>query len=194
MSKGLSEEELDLLEYERELRIYYLKCILMEGSKIILFILAFWKMGLIWEYWMALLALMLLRNHGGGIHCRTYLSCLAVSFTVLYASILAAQNIYLPVIGNILTLAICGYLGYKLVPIVSDSRPDPSPDIVRRSKWITVIIISVFCILICIRPNNLYIKTHSKWPWTFGIKIPSIIFFGEPEYPTAKKKDDKKKK
>lgn len=172
MSKGLSEEELDLLEYERELRIYYLKCILMEGSKIILFILAFWKMGLIWEYWMALLALMLLRNHGGGIHCRTYLSCLAVSFTVLYASILAAQNIYLPAIGNILTLAVCGYLGYKLVPIVSESRPDPTPDIVRRSKWITVIIISVFCILICIRPNNLYINIGV---WTIIIHILQLL-------------------
>lgn len=35
--------------------------------------------------------------------------------------------------------------------------------------------------------------THSKWPWTFGIKIPSMIFFGEPNQPMPKTKKDKKK-
>ena len=68
------------IEYEKKMNEYYLKCFLLEFSKICIFFIFFSLLGLIPEYLIALLSLMLLRSNGGGLHYKHYISCLAVSF------------------------------------------------------------------------------------------------------------------
>lgn len=164
--EDITEEE--LLEYKKELKKYYLTCLWMEGSKIILFFFIFGCMNQMKEFWMALLVLMLLRNNGGGLHCKHYISCFAVSFLVLLGSILIPQYIKLPVKIAAALLVLCAFLGYSLVPIVSESRPEPSPEMVIKSKRITFVIILTFVLLICISPENLYLNIGV---WTIFIHI-----------------------
>lgn len=160
--------EEDLLEYEKELKKYYLTCLLMEGSKTLLFLLIFGYLHLMKEFLMALFTLMVLRNHGGGIHCRHYISCFAVSFIVLYAGITIPLHVRLPLWILLLLLLISTYTGYRLVPIVSESRPEPTPAQTARCRKITVAVILIYSLMVCIRPENSYILIGV---WTIYIHI-----------------------
>lgn len=173
MSKSLTQEEQqELYEYRKEIQIFYLKCLLMEGSKILLFTFTFWKLGLIREYWMTLFVLLLLRTNGGGIHCKHYISCFFVSFVVLYASIVIPLYVHLPSACSLVLLIMSGYLGYRLVPIVSETRPEPSSKVIEKSKRNTVLVISAFFVLICISPYNLYLNIGV---WTIIIHIIQLL-------------------
>lgn len=164
--------EEELLEYKKELQKYYLACLWMEGSKIILFLIIFGAMNLLKEFFMALLVLMLMRNHGGGIHCKHYISCFLVSFGVLLASILIPGYVQLPIWLTVLLLVLCAFAGYRLVPIVSDHRPEPSTEVILRSKRVTLVLILLYCPVICVCPENLYLNIGV---WTIFIHILQLL-------------------
>lgn len=145
-----------LSSYEVKLIKYLFQCIASEGSKIILFFIFFWKMKLLPEFITALILLMLLRSNGGGIHCKHYLSCFMLSFSILYGSILLASNLQMKPIFLQCTILVCAFAGYQLSPVVSSNRPEASEKLIQKCKRNTLIIILLFFILLCIIPNNLY--------------------------------------
>ena len=159
-------------QFNKQLLIYLLKCILLEGSKALLLFVIFFKFDLVREYLVALFFLMLLRNNGGGIHFKHYLSCFAVSFFVLFASIYGAILISLPKLFALGILTICGCMGYKLVPIVSENRPEPSQKLIKRTKRNTCLILLLLFILICICPHSLYLDIGV---WTVMIHICQLL-------------------
>lgn len=165
-------DEDDLSQYKKEMKQYCLVCLWMEGSKVILFLLIFGILNLVPEYLMALFILMLMRNNGGGIHCKHYISCFAVSLLVLIASIFIPKYINISTNIMIVLLIVCAFLGHTLVPIVSENRPAPTDQLIVRCKRTTFIIILLYCLLVCICPKNLYLDIGS---WTIFIHIFQLL-------------------
>lgn len=162
----------ELSEYEKKLQEYYWKCFVSEFSKIILFLIVYMFLNLTMEYFVALFYLMLLRNNGGGLHCKHYISCLLVSFTFISASIfLGIYAVLPPVLPYIITL-LCSVVGYFLVPITSNNRPEATPEQTKMSKRNTVIIILLFLMLMCICPNHTYVNIGF---WTILLHIIQLI-------------------
>ena len=162
----------ELTERERKLNEYYWKCFLSEFSKICIFLVIFILLGLTKEYLFALLYLMILRNNGGGLHCKHYTSCLLVSFTFLYSSIMLAMHITPAKLVACTSIFLCGLLGYFLVPVTSSNRPAATTEQITKCKRNTVIIILIFFILICFCFYNTYILIGY---WTVILHILQLI-------------------
>lgn len=170
MLKSKSKKE--LTERERKLNEYYWKCFLSEFSKICIFLVIFILLGLTKEYLLSLLYLMILRNNGGGLHCKHYISCLLVSFTFLYSSIMLAIHIAPTKPVACTSIFLCALLGYFLVPVTSSNRPAATPTQIAKCKRNTIIIILLFFILICFCPFNTYILIGY---WTVVLHILQLI-------------------
>lgn len=159
-------------EYEKKMNEYYWKCFISEFSKICIFFIIFMLLGLTTEYFIALFFLLPLRNHGGGLHFKHYTSCLIISFSFLYGSIILAQHIMPPKSVMCITCLLCTLIGYCLVPITSSNRPAATPEQVIKSKRNTTIIIILFSTLICICPYNTYFYIGY---WTIILHISQLI-------------------
>lgn len=170
MLKSINKRE--LTERERKLNEYYWKCFLSEFSKVCIFLVIFIFLDLTQEYLFALLYLMILRNSGGGLHCKHYTSCLLVSFMFLYSSIMLAIHIMPTKPVACTSIFLCALLGYCLVPITSSNRPAATPEQITKSKRNTIIIILLFFILICFCPYNTYILIGY---WTVILHIIQLI-------------------
>lgn len=142
--------------YKKQLVKYLFQCIASEGSKIILFSIIFFRFGLLKEFLVTLLLLILLRTNGGGLHFKHYISCFVVSFLVLSGSILFGIKFPFSNLTSVIILVACTILGYWGVPIVSSNRPPANEKLIKKSKRNTVLILFVYLILICIVPANQY--------------------------------------
>lgn len=165
-------ESREYTEYEKKMNEYYWKCFISEFSKICIFFIIFLLLRLTAEYFVALFFLLLLRNHGGGLHFKHYTSCLIISFSFLYGSILLAQHIMPPKSIICITCLLCILMGYYLVPVTSSNRPPATPDQVKRSKRNTTVIITLFSFVICICPCNTYLNIGY---WTMILHIFQLI-------------------
>ena len=143
-----------------------------EFSKICIFLIIFIFLDLTTEYIFSLLYLMLLRNNGGGLHCKHYISCLLVSFTFIYVSIFLAIYITVPKPLTYISIVLCMLFGYYLVPITSNNRPAATPLQIKRCKQNTVSIIILFFILICLCPHSTYIYIGY---WTIILHILQLL-------------------
>jgi len=145
------------VDYEKRLQKYYLQCFISEFSKILIFLFIFMVLHLTKEYFTALLFLMVLRAHGGGLHFNHYISCLFVSFSFLFTAIILAITVTPSRFFLCIAVLICILPGYLLVPITSTNRPEATPEQVKRSKRNTLYILSVIFIMMCICPLTTYI-------------------------------------
>lgn len=160
------------IAYQKKLQIYMIKALFCEVSKIIIFLLVFMRLNLTKEYFAALIALMLLRNHGGGLHFKHYISCLFVSFLFLYASIQLAYLCQPDRIIMALCTLVCALAGWLLVPITSTSRPPATEQQKKHSKRNTLILILAFCFAICICPLIPYLYIGF---WTIILHIFQLV-------------------
>lgn len=145
-----------LTEYELELREYYWKCFISEFSKIIIFFIIALPLGLVKEFFVALILLMTLRTTGGGLHLEHYISCLLTSFLFLYGSIFLALYIKPTKIITGICMMLFAIAAYNLVPITSKNRPEASSMQIKKCKRNTFLIIFFLIILICICPKSIY--------------------------------------
>lgn len=160
------------LAYEKKLREYMLKALLSEASKILIFLLIAICLHIVREYFVALFFLMVLRNNGGGLHFKHYISCLIVSFIFLYASI-GLTFVFKPTrLIMVLLLLLCAFLGWQLVPITSDNRPPATPNQIKSSKLSTLLIILILCLVICVCPLNNYLYIGF---WTTTLHIIQLL-------------------
>lgn len=157
---------------DKEWLHYYLECFFMEGSKIILFLILFGLMKLLPEFIAALIMLMLVRTNGGGLHFRHYFNCFLVSFLVLYAAIRIPDFISLPAPVSVPILIFCCITARQLVPIVSESRPEPTLELIRVCRRKTTLIIAAFILLLCIGPDLPYLDIGV---WTIIIHTIQLV-------------------
>lgn len=165
------DEELEA-QYKAAMKKYWLQCLLMEGSKIILFFIIFGYFHVTAQYITALFVLMMVRCNGGGLHCKHYISCFLLSLFILASCIYCGTHLHLSKFITISTLIICSALGYLIGPIVSSNRPEPDAQLIRQSKLRTAGIIFIYCFLICICPYNQYLNIGT---WTIIIHILQLL-------------------
>lgn len=167
-----SKNKRELTEREKKLNEYYWKCFLSEFSKMCIFLVIFLFIDLTREYFFALLYLMVLRNNGGGLHCKHYISCLLVSFAFLYSSILLAIHVTPAKPFACISVLLCTLLGYLSVPITSSNRLPATPVQIAKCKRNTTIIMLLFFVLICLCHYNTYILIGY---WTIILHILQLI-------------------
>ncbi len=133
------------------------KTLFSEISKIFIIGLFFWKE--IPFFLICTLILCLLRTSTGGLHCKTYISCLITSCFYIIFTFKVLPLIPISQIPAMILLVICAIADYKLGPVTSDVHLPLTERVKQRGRICTVTVISLFFILMYIIPENLYVIT-----------------------------------
>jgi accessory gene regulator protein AgrB len=114
-----------------QLKFFFLTLI-SELSKII--ILGIYFIDQYFLFIWCLLIFHLMRTTTGGIHCRNYISCLAVSFFFFFLCISVLANININKTTELILLLICTFIDYKIGPVISPIHMDLSIKSISNSK------------------------------------------------------------
>lgn len=159
-------------EYRKAVKKYMLQCLFMEGSKVILFFLIFSYYDLTVPFLVALVALMLVRCNGGGLHLNHYTTCFLLSLFIIGSCMYCGMQVPMPKIVSAAVLLLCGAVGYWIGPVVSRNRPEPDEETIRQSKKRTVGILLIYCLLICVCPYSQYLNIGT---WTVIIHTLQLL-------------------
>lgn len=142
---------------------YVLASLFSEFSKLILFGALFGVLGYFYPFLFSIILLLFLRINIGGLHCKHYLSCFALSFSILYLSIVFFPNIIH--LSSILIFGIstvCMLLNYYIGPVASPFRPTPNSVLLNSCRNIGFFIIFIYILFVSIFHNinfwNFYIQ------------------------------------
>lgn len=124
----------DLSTYDKAKLNYFFSCIVYEGSKIIVFLLFFVATQHLKGFLYSMLILLPLRIISGGLHFKHYVSCLAFSFGYFYLVNIPLINIIPDFRVTLIVLCICILVNYQIGPITSDSRPNLTPEEIKRGR------------------------------------------------------------
>lgn len=133
---------------------YLFKTILSEISKMLL-------MGILFRheldlYIISLLALCFLRTSTGGLHCKTYLTCLLSSMLFMIIAIRILPLIpVLPVIKITLLLP-CIIINYWVGPVTSDVHLPLTEDIIRSGRLRATFLVILFIVTMLIISESKY--------------------------------------
>lgn len=134
---------------------YLGKTILAEISKLLI-------MGFIFRneldvYFIAIITLLLLRTSTGGLHCKTFLTCLLSSFLYMFTCIKILPVFSLNTFVKTFLLLICMFINYKFAPLTSDYHMPMTEDNKQKGRIRALLVISLFLIFSCTMPENEYI-------------------------------------
>lgn len=149
-------ENKELTPYQKKMLIFFFKCIGSELSKTAIFLIIFTFLGLTSEFWAALFFMMLYRTSSGGLHCKSYLSCLTMSFFILFSGIMLGTRISVELKIIIPSTLIMAAIACYLSPVQAPTRPPLEEHLVRRAKRRTFISIMIFLITACFFPKTAY--------------------------------------
>ncbi len=144
----------ELTKQEKSILLFFIKGTLSDLSKALILFLLFFFLGLHKEFLWGLFFLIIFRTYSGGIHCRTYWSCLLLSFVVLSSGILLSRNIYFNLSTSIFISTLCEIITILFTPIQATSRPPLSKKEESRAKHNESIIITIFILSIIIFKTN----------------------------------------
>lgn len=143
-------------EYEKKLIRYWAACLLSEGSKIIIFTIIFSCWNKLPEFGTALLCLFLFRSCTGGLHCKSYFSCLCLSFFILSSGIFMGETVFFPKHLILILTAVMGVCSYGLSPILSLNRPPATPAIIKHARRRTLTVSILLFVFLWIFSGNRY--------------------------------------
>ncbi|MBQ2936619.1 MAG: accessory gene regulator B family protein [Lachnospiraceae bacterium] len=134
---------------------YLFKTLLGELSKMVI-------MGVLFRkelplYFAAIIMLLLMRTSTGGLHCKTYFTCLLSSCAYIFVCIKLLPMIPLPIVVQIISLPICLYINYKWGPVTSDIHMPLTEEQKKRGRIRALLIIYIFAIVMSIIPDNKYL-------------------------------------
>lgn len=144
-------------DYQIEQLIFLAKTLLSEISKLLIIGL-FFKDELPF-FFISVLILILLRTSTGGLHCHTYLSCLAASCLYIIFTLKVLPLIPIEQEAALLLLIACAIIDYKIGPVTSDVHLPLKTRARQKGRICTVITILVFFILVYVIPENRYVIT-----------------------------------
>ena len=136
---------------------YILMTILSEVTKMIIMGVFFFVIDRLFEYIAATITLALLRRFAGGLHFNHYISCYFVTFSFMLLVVLVFPHIPMPCFLGLFLLLGCIIINYRLVPIVSSKRPEPTKELIHKSKMNTFIFLTAFTALFYIIPDNRFV-------------------------------------
>ena len=131
---GYMQKTYNYSDYQIELIKYAILTITSEVSKLIIIFAFFSCIGKFVESLIGIMVLLFLRLSGGGFHCEHYTSCLLTSFSFVFASVALSDLVVIhPVIIAVSMLISIG-VAYKMVPVVSFHRNEPSQQLIKQSR------------------------------------------------------------
>lgn len=153
------QEKYDFSDYQMAQLEYFFKSMLSEFSKMIL-------MGIFFHnelkiYLFSIFIMILLRVTSGGIHCKHYLSCLAVSFSFLFMAIRILGNIALPMTLSLILCIVCAILVYFIGPITAKVRRKLDERVVKNMRIRVTATILLYSLVIIIFPKSHYVNLGS---------------------------------
>lgn len=167
---------------------YLFKTIASEFSKLAIMAIIFRnKIGL---YVFAVTVMLLLRTATGGLHCKTYLGCFAVSLGYMFLSIEVLPLITVNKLLQLILLFICMLLNYYIGPVTSSVRPPLREHVFKRVRIQAFLIIFFYLTLTYILPETPYI-TAGFWVvilHTAQLIVAKILKKGTSKVKTATKK------
>ena len=148
----------ELTKHEKAILLFFLKGLLSDFSKALIFFISFYFLGLHKEFLWGIFFLVLFRIFSGGIHCRTYWGCLFLSFVIFSSGIIAGINLQLTTPTKELLIILCGFIVAWCTPVVAKSRPLPSRRGKIISKIYTSVVITIFLIFSLVVGSNTYLN------------------------------------
>ncbi len=107
-------------------------------------------------YLVSVTFLLLLRTATGGLHCKTYLTCLLASFTYMFFCIELLPLFQLPFAIYPVLLCGCIPVNYILGPVTSDIHVPLTETRIKKGRIRAALIILILLIFTCIYPNSKY--------------------------------------
>ena len=144
-------------DYQIAQLVFLAKTLLSEISKLFIIGLFFWRE--LSFFFICVFILLLLRTSTGGLHCKTYLSCLVASCFYIIFTFKILPLIPIGQIPAMILLILCAVIDYSIGPVTSDVHLPLTEKVKQRGRICTVITISFFFILMYIIPENLYAIT-----------------------------------
>ncbi len=155
MIKKYLKENYRVTNYELAQIEFLFKTVFSELSKMVIMGILFHRyLGL---YLFALCVMLYLRTSTGGLHFYTYPGCLAGSIAYLGSAVVLLPRLVLPSYLQSAALLVCMLVCYRVGPVVSRYRPEPSPEKWRHCRNITCAGIFIYALASYIIPNNRYI-------------------------------------
>lgn len=156
---------------------YVLACIFSESSKLIIFGILFGVLGYFHPFLFSLILLLFLRINIGGVHCKHYVSCLLLTFVILYCSIVFLPNlISVPTMFIMFFSVICMIINYCIGPIASPFRPTPDSVLIKNCRNIGFFVIFTFIIFVSIfQKINFFTFYFQVGFWTIVIHTIQLI-------------------
>lgn len=133
------------------------KTLSSEFSKIFIIGLFFWKE--LPFFFVSMLVISVLRTSTGGLHCKTYLSCLAASWLYIVFTIKLLPLLPIEQIPAIFMLILCAITDYKIGPVTSDVHLPLTESSKRKGRLCTLFTIIAFLILMIFFPENTCVIT-----------------------------------
>lgn len=146
-------------DYQMKVLRYFFLSLFSEVSKFLLMGLVFFYFSQIPLYLWSVFLLWLLRFTSGGLHCRTYLGCLASSFIYLFLCIRILPGIHLPRIICLLLLMACMAAVQLTGPVPSVYRKHLTPSQLLCYRVYLLAILFFYFILMFIFPQNQFLIT-----------------------------------
>lgn len=147
----------ELSEKEKQAIYWGYKLIGTELSKFIILLIIFIIIGKWGEFLISIAMLLPLRCNIGGLHFKTYRTCLLVTFSIFIVAIIILPKFILTKVKVILLMFLCLILTLIIGPIINPTRPSLSKFQIKKSKKRAAIIFVIYTILYCIFPDNQYI-------------------------------------
>ena len=150
-------EQYQFSDYQIAQLKYLFKTMLAESSKLLIMAFIFHhKLGI---YLFSVTIMLLLRTSTGGLHCKTYWSCFAVSLAYMFLSIEILPLVSIGKILQMLLIFLCMIINYYIGPVTSSVHAALSLKVTKRVRIQAFLIIFFYLTLTYILPETPYITT-----------------------------------
>ena len=153
-------EQYEFSDYQIAQLKYLFKTVTAEVSKLL--IMAFLFRNQLGIYFFAVTIMLLLRTSTGGLHCKTYWGCFAVSLGYMILSVKILPLITINKLFQMILLFICMLINHYIGPVTSAVHAPLSSKVTKRVRIQAFLIIFFYLTLTYILPESVYI-TAGFW-------------------------------
>lgn len=155
--KELLKSTYQFTDYQIAQLEFLTKTLLSEISKILIIGLFFLKE--LPFFFVSMLIISLLRTSTGGLHCRTYFSCLAASWCYIIFTIKLLPLLPIHQTPAMILLVICIIIDYRIGPVTSDVHMPLTETSKNKGRLCTLFTIITFLFFMVFYPENTYVIT-----------------------------------
>ena len=157
----------DFSEYELKVIRYVITALLYDLSKLILLGVFFYYFGKLPDFLCALIPFFLLRTRNGGIHTKSYWTCLMMTFLV-FVPVVMILPMYAPLysLARLVLMIPCAMTEFALGPLLSHRKVMLDKTGIQKNRIASFHVVLVISILMFLFPKNSYLLA-SFWMVVF---------------------------